>query len=206
MRLLFLLPAGALLLGGCLPGAGPAIDIAEHDLPPIMVGAPPALNIDAVSVEAASWLSDTGINYRLNYAEASRRRAYGHSRWAAPPAELVERVLMRHLIESQPGRHGGCRINITLTEFAQEFASPTHSDFVVEARVFLLPARGERVLARRIFVQRSAAPSADAAGGIDAARASLQALAVSMLHHWLADLRAERPYLAEACRSNGSAR
>jgi len=194
------------LLAGCLPGAGPALEIAEHDLPAIAIGTAPALAIDTVRVEAASWLAETSIGYRLKYAEASRRHAYAHSRWAAPPAELVERALMRTLIESQPGQHGGCRLHIVLTEFAQEYTHPEHSSFTIEARATLLPARGERALARRVFNQRSAAPRPNAAGGIQAARTSLQALAEDMLHHWLAELRAERPHLAARCRSEENGR
>lgn len=189
----FLIAALVWLLTGCLPGNRSALEIGEHDLYPHLATVAPTVPIDMVMVEAASWLTDTKIGYRLIYAEASRRRAYAHSRWAAPPAELIQRALLRRWMmtepvattgQSQPRRHGACRLRIDLEEFAQKFASPTMSEFHLDARVALLPARGEQPLEQRAFALRTPAMSADAAGGVAAARQATQELAAS-IESWL---------------------
>jgi hypothetical protein len=55
-----------------------------------------------VDVEAASWLGVPDMHFRLAYAEPLQRRSYSESRWAAPPAELLEAFLKRRIVFNRP--------------------------------------------------------------------------------------------------------
>lgn len=153
-----------------------------------------ALPLQRVDVVAPTWLATNAIHYRLLYAEPLRRLAYQESRWAAPPAELVERALNR-----QPAAAGAaCRLRIDIDEWVQVFDNPQRSRFVLELRATLLSARGDGVLARRAFALERPAASADARGGVEAAAATLRAVA-GEIGQWLAQAARETPAVAR-CR------
>lgn len=153
-----------------------------------------ALPLQRVEVAAPSWLATSAIHYRLLYAGAERRLAYTESRWAAPPAELVERALNR-----QPSTAtAGCRLRLDVDEWIQAFDSPQRSRVVIELRATLLPARGDAVLARKAFAAEQAAPSADARGGVEAGAAALRT-AAGEIGRWLAMEAREMPGLARRC-------
>jgi cholesterol transport system auxiliary component len=157
--------------------------------------------IAAVDVQAASWLSGPAMHFRLAYAEPQRRQTYVESRWAAPPAELLESFLKRRIVFGQPDFSGtGCRLQLVLDEFEQRFDDPQKSNAVLEARALLTPLRGDAMLSKKTFLIRRPAPAADARGGVAAARDATQALAED-LGNWLGELSRERPAIVEQCRT-----
>jgi cholesterol transport system auxiliary component len=141
------------------------------------------------------------MHYRLAYAEPQRRQSYVESRWAAPPAELLESFLKRRIVFGQADFTGtGCRLQLVLDEFEQRFDDAQKSGAVLEARVVLSPLRGDAMLSKKSFMIRRPAAAADARGGVVAARDAAQALAEE-IGKWLGDLSQERPAVVEQCRS-----
>lgn len=157
--------------------------------------------IAAVNVQAASWLAGPGMHFRLAYAEPLRRQAYLESRWVAPPAELLETFLKRHIIFSQVDFSGtGCRLQLVLDEFEQRFDDPQKSYAVLEVRALLTPLRGDEILSKKAFLIRQPALAADARGGVAAARGAAQALADD-LGKWLDESSRDRPVIVDRCRT-----
>ncbi|MDP2134616.1 MAG: ABC-type transport auxiliary lipoprotein family protein [Sulfuritalea sp.] len=141
------------------------------------------------------------MNFRLVYAEPQRRQAYAESRWAAPPAELLEAFLKRRIAFGPPDAGGeGCRLHLVLDELEQRFEDPLQSRAVVEVRALLSPPHGAQILARRALLISKPAATADARGGAMATRDAVQALADD-LSGWLAELVREKPAIIERCRS-----
>ncbi len=151
-------------------------------------------------MRSSSWLDAPAQLYRLAYSEPLRRHAYAESRWAAPPAELLERFLQRRIVYGQPDFTGpGCRLRLNLDEIEQRFDTPQASHVVLEMRASLLPRAGEAILAKRVFRIEKPAPTQDAAGGVAATRAAAQALA-DALAQWLGALARERPQAVSLCK------
>ena len=184
----------ALALGACAGNARQQ-ERAVFDLgPAAIVWQTDAMPLQRVEVAAPSWLASSAIHYRLLYAEPERRRAYAESRWAAPPAELVERALNR-----QPtAQAAGCRLRLDIDEWVQAFDGPQRSRVVLELRATLLPARGDGVLARKAFAAARTAPSPDARGGVQAGAEALRE-AAGGIGRWLALTARETPELAQRC-------
>lgn len=203
MRRLIALPA--LALAGCLALSPRAPDVARFDFgaPSSAPAATPAFPLRSVDVDAPTWLDSTALQYRLAYAEPSRRQGYAASRWVAPPAELLEVALRRAIVSGDaPDLTGGCRLLIDLDEFIQVFRTPQESDGVIEVRASLLAPRTDTLLARKRFSVVRPAQSADAQGGVAAITAAAEAL-VTDLQDWLRTLdRGQAPGLniAQTCR------
>lgn len=190
-----------LLLTACAGGGAKTSAIARYDLgtaPP--ANESPVLALRGIDVGAPSWLGTAAMQYRLAYADAGRRDIFAESRWAAPPAELLEASLRRRLASaaSESGS-AGCRLRVELDEFIQVFDGPQASRAMVEARIVLQAPRSEQSLARRRLSLNKAATSADARGGV-AAFAALAADMGSETASWLATLAKEEPELAKRCR------
>lgn len=186
MRPLFLLPC-LLFLAACVGNVRQA-DTAIYDLG----GAAPApahavVGLAAVDVSAPSWLAGTAMQYRLRYADAARRQNYAASRWAAPPAELIEQLLDRRLAS---GQRGGCRLRFEVDELIQVFDMPGASHLILEGRASVMAGR-ERV-AGRAFTYAVDTATADARGGVAAAAQAARRL-VDELAAWL-------PTVSGACR------
>lgn len=203
MRTLLVL-VSIVFLGGCIGNAPRQTEIAAYDFGSLSGSGPgmaltiPLANID---VRAASWLDSTAQLYRLNYADDLRRYSFTASRWAAPPAEMLERALQQRLVFGQPDTSGrGCRLAVALDEFEQHFATTEDSDMVLEVRVRLLAANGERLLAKRSFLVRQPATTPDARGGAMAARAVVQALADEMTS-WLSGVTRKQTSVAAGCKA-----
>lgn len=189
------------LLAGCAGGAPKQAEIAYYDLgiAPRITGAQ-AVPLRTIDVQAPSWLGTPGMQYRLAYADGSRRDAYAESRWAAPPAELLEVALRRRIASGESEMSSaGCKLRIDLDEFAQVFDSPTSSKSVVDARVMLLAAKSDQLLARRALSLSRPAATPDARGGV-AAFAGLTTDISSDVAFWLVKMAKENPGLVERCR------
>lgn len=191
----------AFLLAGCIGNPPRGAEIASYDLGKLSGSwASPGFPITAVEVQASAWLDSPAQLYRLSYADNLRRRAYTESRWAALPAELLERALQRRIIFGQADFTGpGCRLQLMLDELEQRFDAPQTSQAVLEVRALLLPLRGDALLAKRAFLIEQPAPSADARGGVVATRAAVQAL-TDELAHWLGEVARERPQVLAMCQ------
>ena len=198
MRLLPLLFA-SILFSGCVGNPPRSTDMATYDFGNLAGTWTAPLPIAAVDVRAPSWLDSSAQLYRLGYADDLRRRSYAASRWAAPPAELLERALQRRIVYGQPDFAGrGCRLALTLDELEQRFDSEQSSQLVMEVRARLLPPGGDTLLSKRAFLIRKAAPSADARGSVAAAREAVQALSMG-LDEWLVEAKSNAR-IAAACQ------
>lgn len=155
-----------------------------------------------LNVQAASWLSGPTMHFRLAYAEPLRRQSYAESRWAAPPAELLEALLRRRVIFGQPDFSGaGCRLHLVLDELEQRFDDSQHSATMLDVRAVLTPFRGTEILSKRAFPIRKPAPTPDARGGVSAARDAVQTLSEE-LGGWLSEIAREKPAIVDRCRNN----
>lgn len=190
------------LLGACtgLPKVAPSYSVHDFGGPDPVAARSLGFPLRTVEVVAAPWLTSTAMQYRLAYAQATRRQAYVESRWAAQPAQLVELAVKRAIRTGEAGAAGACRLRIDLDEFAQVFDGEAASRGVVEARAFLLAPRTDQIVASRSFSLARPAASADALGGVSALRGGVQQLG-SELFGWLDGLDQEG-----AARSGGSLR
>jgi cholesterol transport system auxiliary component len=157
---------------------------------------PQDLAIGAVSAHGPAWLATPEIAYRLLYAGEMERHVYAESRWAAPPAELVERALNRQT--SAAG--GGCRLRLDVDELIQVFETPQSSRALLDVRASLVAPNAETILARRAFSVMQPAPSADARGGVAAAAAAVRALG-GELGTWLSETGRAKPAIAHRCNA-----
>lgn len=193
----------AILLAGCVGNPPRQADVAIYDFGNLAgAWSAPGLPVGGLAVRANSWLDAPAQLYRLDYADPLRRHVYAASRWAAPPAELLERALQRHIVFGQPDFAGrGCRLALVLDTLEQRFSSERASEVVLEARARLLPAHGDGPLARRAFAVTRPAPTPDARGGVAATQAAVQALADEMAR-WLAGFARDKPRAAGFCGGN----
>lgn len=173
-----------LLLSGCFTSGkrGSEKGLALYDLgqgrAPLVAARHLPLGIE---VRAPLWIDSLGINYRLAYAEPTRLREYAQSRWAGPPAQLVQQRLIRQLAFTPAGQgRAKCVLRIEIGEFGQHFTSPESSTGVLQGRAYWLgPSR--QPLAERDMLIEHAAPSADARGGVAALQAVVEQLATDLL-------------------------
>jgi cholesterol transport system auxiliary component len=204
MRLLVLVLAGA-LLAAC-GGNVRTTEIALYDFGNLAAKGPEAgavtrIPIAGVEVQAASWLSGPAMHFRLAYADSLRRQVYAESRWAAPPAELLEAFLKRRMIFGQPDLGGaGCGLHVVLDELEQRFDDPKTSHVVLEVRALLTPPQGAEILSRRTLLIQKPAAAPLAREGVAAARDAVKSLA-DELGEWLAEIARDKPAIMERCRT-----
>ncbi|MBS0555711.1 MAG: membrane integrity-associated transporter subunit PqiC [Proteobacteria bacterium] len=152
------------------------------------VAVPAALTPARVEVAVPGWLSGSAMQYRLAWKQPERRRSYVESRWAAAPADMLSQSLTRALRPAGgEAAQSRCRLKVDLDEFVQVFEAQQRSHVELVARARLLPARGELPLAARDFSRHDAADTADAEGGVRAARSAVRGLAEE-LAAWLVEL------------------
>lgn len=183
--------AVVLVVAGCgavLPKGAPTF--AVHDFGPLAPVGPRSLPypIRTLEVIPAPWLASTAMQYRLAYAQPTRRQAYVQSRWAAQPGQMLEVALRRSVRANVTAVNlGGCRLRVDLDEFMQVFDSESASRGLIEARASLLAPRTDQLLATQGFSLERPAPGADAPGGVAALRDAVQALDAAVLA-WLDSL------------------
>ena len=191
----------ALLLSGCA-GVIP-LGAMRYDLGPSTLASVPHADLLLRSVElrAPSWLASTAMQYRLAYGAVARREAYRDSRWAAPPAELLEHFLKRRMLADEARiQASGCRLRVELGEFVQVFSAPGSSDALLEINAALFAPRGDILLARHAF-KKSVPAGADARAGAAAFAAATAELGDD-LASWLAEQARETPDLIPRCRGS----
>lgn len=174
------------LLTACVGTTPRQTEVAQFDFGPVAVSAVATVfPVVALRVVASPWLEATAMHYRLNYADDLRRRRYVDSRWVVPPAVLLRRSLERLLLGD-----AGCRLDVSLDEFEQQFDDAKNSRIQLDVSVAVLPRHGETILARRAFRVEATAASPDARGGAQAARVGVQKLG-GEIAMWLNGLTGE---------------
>lgn len=164
-----------LLLAGC--GGAAAPDPKTYDL-----GLnPPSAQLPAVRVgivRAVAPFDGTDMHYRLAFRNPAEIASFSASRWAASPAELMRKQMLRGAGDSA----GRCLLEAEIQEFTQVFATEKTSDARIELRATLsLPARS---FSKALTVSEPNA-GADAASGAGAlARAADRVL--GELGRWIA--------------------
>ena len=165
------------LAAGCAAHA-PAPEVYDFDA--IEPAPAPATQLNASitvpPVSAPTWLATTAVSYRLGFSPPYVPRAYAHSRWVAPPAELLTARLRQLLAVANAGftltrgavAAGGYRLDVTLEQLEQVYSAPDVSRSLVSLRATLSSARDGHVLAQRSFQAGRPAPSPNAAGGVRA--------------------------------------
>lgn len=168
--------------------------------PPLEVGRTAVALRDA-EVTSPSWLDGNGIQYRLLYADPTRRLNYADNRWIAAPAEMLEVAIKRAVAAADIApTSGGCKLRIELDDFVHNFDSPTASHARIEVRALLLAPR-DTLVARQAIKIAKLSPSPDARGGV-VALVSASAELVTAVRDWLDGLARDagvRAAIERAC-------
>ncbi|HXR57897.1 MAG TPA: hypothetical protein VN747_01130 [Burkholderiales bacterium] len=137
-------------------------------LPPVRLGL----------VRAVAPFDGTEMHYRLAFRNAAEIASFAASTWAASPAELLRKQIVR----GSGDKSGRCLLDVEVQEFTQVFASKDSSEARIELRASLtLPSGG---FSKMLAVSEPNA-GADAASGAGAfARAADRAL--GELGRWIA--------------------
>lgn len=179
---LAVLPA-FLMLSACSGGYQKRSDLAIYDLGPAV--SMPAGNAVpagvALEVRLPAWLDSDAMNYRLDYADPRRVRAYALARWAATPKLLIQQRLRQQLGLTPAG--AACTLRIELDDFGQYFSSETSSRVILNGEALLLGKTG-MLPARQPLQIEIRSVTADAAGGAAALAAATGQLA-TVLNAWL---------------------
>lgn len=166
------------MLGACSIGKAPP-QAAQFDLGPlprIAAPAPTAPSLQLLELSAPVWLATPGIAYRLDHVDPYRREVYRDSRWAAPPSALLGERLRQHFAHAASAAGTPLVLRLELEAFDQRFSSATRSTVVLRVRARL----GEPVTRQQVFEIEKAAPSADAAGAVQALAAASDELAAQL--------------------------
>jgi cholesterol transport system auxiliary component len=159
--LIFLIAAA--FLSGC-GGGSTASDPQSLDLGLAAPGAAlPAVRI--ASVRAVAPFESTDMQYRLAYRNAAEIAAFSNSRWAATPAELLRKQLLR-AVGDGPAR---CVLEIEIQEFSQVFSAKETSDARIELRLAL--SSGNKSLAKQFSIIESNSGPDAVSGAAGVARA-----------------------------------
>lgn len=177
-----------LLLAGCgslLPKPAPLP--ALHDFGPPLAAVPIAPGVLVTTdVTAPAWLDGTEIHYRLDYADATRLRAYADNRWVAPPAELLQarlRAEFGNAAMNAAAPAQAYRLSVRLLDLEQVFLQSQSAETRLRVVAELQNASSGTVIARRVFdLTQSADP--DVGGAVQGASRAAQTL-VADLVQWL---------------------
>jgi len=98
--------------------------------------APPAAKLPAVRiamVRAVAPFEGNDMQYRLAYRDAAEIAAFANTRWAATPAELMRKQMLR----AAGDRPGKCTLDVEIQEFTQVFSAKDASEARIELRAWL---------------------------------------------------------------------
>ena len=125
-----------------------------------------------VASRAVAPFDSSQMYYRLAWRNAAELAEYSHSQWAAPPAELLRKQVLRSAGEGV----GKCTLEIEVQEFTQVFTSKEASEARIEARVSLATGTA-RIASRGVAVVETGGGGEAASGTAAMARAADRALA-----------------------------
>ncbi len=137
-------------------------------LPPVRIAA----------VRAIAPFDATDMQYRLAYRNAAEISAFANSRWAATPAEMLRKQLLRAANDA-PGK---CSLDIELQEFSQVFSAKDLSVARIEMRVLL--GQGANSVSRQFTLVEGNAGAGAESGAVAFARAANHA--IGELAGWIA--------------------
>ena len=160
--------AVSLLLAGCSNLSRSTSTVAIYDFGPAPARAAAAKPWRlALDVRMPSWYEALAVDYRLDYDDPLLQRAYGNSRWAAAPGDMIARQLRRQLGLNEAGVAAGCLLRVEVDEFVQVFSSPQHSRGVLSAVVFVSDVSRRPLASTALHIEQPAV-TADARGGVRA--------------------------------------
>jgi cholesterol transport system auxiliary component len=139
--------------------------------------APPAAKLPPVrviAVRASAPFDGTEMLYRLAWRDGAEIAAFAHSRWAAPPPELVRRSLLRALPATG---NPPCGLALEVQEFTQVFSSKEASEARIELRAQLVAPNGARLASRGVSATEPNAGADAPSGAAALGRATGRALA-----------------------------
>jgi cholesterol transport system auxiliary component len=144
----------------------------------------PAMHLAALrigQVRATAPFDSVDMHYRLAYRDPAELLAFTQARWAAAPAELYRKRLLR----AAPGGAARCALEVELQEITQVFGARESSEALLELRARIADGSGQ--LAERMF--RIAQPGAGA-GAPEGAAAMAKAAdrSIGELALWIASL------------------
>jgi cholesterol transport system auxiliary component len=184
-------------LAGCASIKKPQAELFDMGLATAATNMPALPPLALAEVNTPEWLDSPAIFYRFAYDSARQPRPYANSRWSMPPAQLFAQRFKSQmsqaggtLLSASDGVTGIPVLHLDADEISQVFDAPEHSTGMVAMRLSVLD--GRRLLGQKSFVRRVPAPSADAAGGVDAIAAASDAVIADMLQ-WLASLELRAP-------------
>ncbi len=184
---LLLIPFLGMLLAACNGLVVAPKAVAMYDLGIVeTLEMPPGRAPAQIQLRAPSWLNSSAMQYRLEWDRPFQRRAFVESRWVANPSELLARSLDRAILGGSPVANE-CRLRIELDEVVQIFDSETSARVEIVARAAWLPARSDRVLARKEFRLTQDSIPATAEQGVAAYRRLTRQLSLD-LAEWLEEL------------------
>lgn len=126
LKILFLVA----LLSGC--GSTALVEPRTFDLGLEAPAALPAA-IRPGLVRSAAPFDATDMQYRLAYRNAAEVATFANSRWAATPAEMMRKQLLRATADGA----GKCSLDLEIHEFSQVFSAKEASEARIELRASL---------------------------------------------------------------------
>lgn len=179
-----------------------------YDLGPGAV-VPPAQGVASLptivlaDVDAPPALDGTAVMYRLAYSDVQQLRPYAQARWSMPPAQLVRQRLREHLGQrravlspAQAVAVPAWVLHLELEEFSQVFDSVDHNTALVRVRATVGRTAGrigtQELVAQRGFVVQRPADGADAAAGVRALTAAVDAV-IAEVDQWLVQAQDSAP-------------
>ena len=154
-------------------------------------------------VKSPVWLNSHAIQYRLAYRDPTQSYTYANSRWAAAPATLlthrirnrIANVTNDKVVSTSDGARADFTLHLELEEFSQVFDTVDTSHVIIRLRASLVHRSSRSLKAQRNFSMEQAAPTANAAGAVQALTESSDKLTEDLIA-WLAEelIREEKNY------------
>ncbi|WP_090659028.1 ABC-type transport auxiliary lipoprotein family protein [Nitrosomonas marina] len=149
-------------------------------------------------ITAPLWLDNRGINYRLKYHNRAQSYTYANSRWSSPPAFLLAQQIKRkittatrHLvIKDSSMAIAENELHVELEEFSQVFDTLNDSHVIIRFRASLVN-NTHRLIAQKIFSIKQIAPTADAAGAVEAFSIASNKLADGLVEWLQSEIRTD---------------
>ncbi|MEE8287841.1 MAG: ABC-type transport auxiliary lipoprotein family protein [Nitrosomonadaceae bacterium] len=140
------------------------------------------------------WLDSQAIQYRLAYRDPTQLYNYANNRWAASPATLLTHRIRNRIaavtndkvISTSDSARTDFRLHLELEEFSQVFDAVDKSHVVIRLRASLVRRSSRSLQAQRNFSIKQAAPTANAAGAVQALTESSDKLTEDLID-WLAE-------------------
>jgi cholesterol transport system auxiliary component len=140
------------------------------------------------------WLNSNAIQYRLAYREPTQLYSYANSRWAAAPATLLTHHIRNSIATATNNRilstsdnvRADFILHLELEEFSQIFDAIDKSHVIIRLRASLINRSSRLLKAQHSFNIKLAAPTANAAGAVQALTESSEKLTGDLIT-WLAE-------------------